>query len=88
MQYLSYVILVEAIITVIISWAIYRKTMVKSMLCIFVAMCLGVVSILTTIVGEPFITYKDIIRVAFWTLWVVGLYLLLNLLKKYYGKRR
>jgi hypothetical protein len=79
---LNWIMLLMAVVTAILSWGIYRITKAKSLLYIFVAMCIGVVTRLLIAMWGSYM-YSTYPSFVFWGLWMLGLYLLLKLLQKY-----
>jgi hypothetical protein len=70
------------LLTVFLSWKIYGISKAKSLLCVFAAMVLGTANrAVIFFFGSSLIT--AIISAVFWALWVVGLWILLILLRKY-----
>jgi hypothetical protein len=79
---LNIVVTILAVITIILSWFIWRIVKTKSILCIFMAMCFGFVIRILVYFDTDALT-RAIIAIFFWSLWTMGLWYLLKLLKKY-----
>jgi len=79
---LNWIMVVLSTIAAVLAWRIYSITRAKSLLYIFVAMCLGIVTrALIALNGHN--TLTTLLATVFWALWAFSLYLLLQLLTKY-----
>jgi hypothetical protein len=79
---LNWIMIILSVITAFLSWRTYRITRASSILCIFVAMTIGVITrVIIAINGHGLFT--TILSTIFWAFWTAGLYLLLKLLTNF-----